>query len=606
MTSVSQRLARGFAAVVDLTDDTGRAGPLTTTQRGAETILRAPGFRAYAVTNAREQAQVGIQDEQVCLFHGWLAEPESLARALGESRLAARSHAELFLAAYRASGVRGLSRMRGEFSALLMDLRSGQLVAVRDPLGIKTLYVHEAAGRLHAASSLELLLPLLPDAHVAPAAIAEYITTSCFPRDPTLTVFSGISQVRPGHFRQLTRGGAGTEVRYWVPEATAELHYQDPREYEDHLREHVFRAVGASVGNEVRVSCELSGGLDSSAVTVAAAKLLEARGGTVIALSYNDADNDLGEREYQQALVTQYGLRHEVFDISPRRRMEEFADRVGVGLFMVQSLSTEAERLIDALGPHVCLTGQGGDAILGNFSNTEFLADLWFFRQWPELLRAAADFRRFSSVRTMLNHVLGRGLDNPWPVPSWLNAGELSPPPVWRVFDAPARQRLFQMIVHLASHFFEDPYRKVEYRHPLLDEALLMYMLRVPWRYMVAPNQSRVLQRRAFEGLLPDKLRLRRNKADFTPGIVRAFRALTDAHPQVVEALQLKELGLVRGEGYSRALRRALHGVIEDDMKPVFTAALFETWLLANDGAPGLKLSSMTDAYVEAFSPLNG
>ena len=57
----------------------------------------------------------------------------------------------------------------------------------------------------------------------------------------------------------------------------------------------------------------------------------------------------------------------------------------------------------------------------------------------------------------------------------------------------------------------------VEYRHPFFDKRVVAFMLSLPPHYKRQGKTVKVLLREAFKGILPESIRLRRGKAEFTP-----------------------------------------------------------------------------------------
>jgi asparagine synthase (glutamine-hydrolysing) len=600
MTSpATHRVPRGFALSFEPASLAGRAG-LELVSRGGEATIRGPGLRGYASSNVLEAPDVHVDGARVCLFHGWLASPRQLAMGLGEPSLAGRP-AALILAVFRARGLEGFSRLRGQFAAAIVDVADRELIALRDPFGVKSLYWSERGGTIHVASSLELLLPLLPRAELSPSALAEHISTGGFTLDPRSTHFVDVVQVPAGHYRRASGAAPASEARYWAPRETAELRYAHAGDYEEHFRETLFRSIDASLGDERTAICELSGGLDSSTVTVVADRLLRSRAGSVRVASYAYKDRT-DEQDYQRAVVERCGLDHHVLVVPSDLSLDDLRGAVRVGQFSVQRMGHELERRLDGLGASVCLTGHGGDIVLGATHSRQFLADLKATRRWRQLGQALVSYARVASARALLRDVLGGARPANPARPPWLDLAATSRPPTWRAFDQPARQGILDDVLQLVGQTYEDPYRRLEYRHSLLVEELLMFMLRIPWEHLVRAGEDRALQRRSLAGILPDAVRLRTTKTDFTPMVIGTYRGLVERYPALLEAPRLRALGVVRGDAFETTVNRGLHGLIQDDTAIALSAVLVEAWLAANDGPPRRERTAMGAAYVEVFA----
>ena len=68
---------------------------------------------------------------------------------------------------------------------------------------------------------------------------------------------------------------------------------------------------------------------------------------------------------------------------------------------------------------------------------------------------------------------------------------------------------------HIASAF------GVEARHPFYDPRLVTYCLALPPEQKLYQGWTRIVLRRAMEGILPDVIRWRTNKADLSPNFYR-------------------------------------------------------------------------------------
>ena len=115
------------------------------------------------------------------------------------------------------------------------------------------------------------------------------------------------------------------------------------------------------------VCTELSGGLDSSTVTVVAA-LLRERGVVdqkLVAFSLGASDTRAAdEAKYQAQVLWEHAVDHERFDLDCLSDVLHVADVSQPSLVDMQGWFLEGQRRVAAkYSPAVCLTGQGGDAV---------------------------------------------------------------------------------------------------------------------------------------------------------------------------------------------------------------------------------------------------
>lgn len=186
-------------------------------------------------------------------------------------RFRSRTDTEVLIYLYRHYGFDGmLLRLNGMFAFCLVDLRERRLVLVRDRLGIKPLYWWTNGRTLLFASEMKALLahpafvPELDDRRLDEHFLFRYGAGSeC--------LLKGVQQLGPGQWLLLKNGGLETG-RYWtIPDSEPAL-ASARHQAADCLEAHLRRSVRGQLLSDVKVGCQLSGGLDSSLVGVLAAR----------------------------------------------------------------------------------------------------------------------------------------------------------------------------------------------------------------------------------------------------------------------------------------------------------------------------------------------
>ena len=175
----------------------------------------------------------------------------------------------VILALYERCGLdRMLERLEGMFAIVLADTRRGVVHLVRDPLGIKPLYWTQCGRTVLFASEAKAFLahPAF-QAEIDPGEVDEVLAFRYVAGHTTL--LKGVRLVQPGHHLTITADGIA-ERRYWsIPEHYEKLRLsrKDAVDRLEHLLNH---SVQSQLRSDASVGCQLSGGLDSSLVTVAA------------------------------------------------------------------------------------------------------------------------------------------------------------------------------------------------------------------------------------------------------------------------------------------------------------------------------------------------
>jgi asparagine synthase (glutamine-hydrolysing) len=210
---------------------------------------------------------------------------EELTAALG---LAAGDAAQLcdaaiLLASLEQWNEAALDRAVGDFAFALWDAGAQKLILARDFLGQRPLHYHHGRD-FFAFASMPKGVHSLPEVPygVDEQAVAESIVL--MPQIGPRSFFEGIARIEPAHIVTVTRKGVSSR-RYWQPQRPGRGGSPDA-EYVEGLRHHLNQATQSRLrGANGVVGANLSAGLDSSAVTATAARLLAPTGGKVVAFT---------------------------------------------------------------------------------------------------------------------------------------------------------------------------------------------------------------------------------------------------------------------------------------------------------------------------------
>ncbi len=131
-------------------------------------------------------------------------------------RFRTRSDTEVIVHAWEAWGEDAFARFNGQFAIALWNAAAGELILARDRLGVRPLYLCEHGGRLWFASEVKALFagdPTIPRA-LDPVGLAE--TFTFWTVVPPQAVFTGITELEPGHVRRIS-GGGSIDRAFWQP-----------------------------------------------------------------------------------------------------------------------------------------------------------------------------------------------------------------------------------------------------------------------------------------------------------------------------------------------------------------------------------------------------
>jgi asparagine synthase (glutamine-hydrolysing) len=304
-------------------------------------------------------------------------------------RFATRSDTEVVLEAWRAWGPGSLRRFRGMYAFAIHDEHTGDLSLVRDPLGIKPLYVMPRGAGVIFASELKAIIAAVgPELRVNAAGMVASALYYWLPQE--YDAVEGVHKLPPGTWRTYHQDGSLTSGQYWNPaeEAARAAAAGPPAD----LREVLKASVEAHLVSDAPVASFLSGGLDSSIITALAHRADAAIEAYTIAFRPQDQRLEAmpDDARYARMMSSHLGIRLHEIEISPDivdllPRMVDILDEpIGDPAAINTLLMCDAAR---SAGVKVLLSGMGADELFGGYR--KHLATLMTarYRKVPRALR---------------------------------------------------------------------------------------------------------------------------------------------------------------------------------------------------------------------------
>jgi asparagine synthase (glutamine-hydrolysing) len=278
------------------------------------------------------------------------------------------SDTEVILHMYAEHGKNFVNLLNGMFAFIIYDRNQNEIFIARDHFGIKPLYYYFDNEIIAFASEIKALLvhPCIK-AESDPDNLYEYLTFQ-FIMGPG-TMFKNIFKILPGHYTCINlKNWEIKETKYWEPDFNIDQYHTEEYfvvELDKILRKTIYQQLRS----DVPIGTYLSGGIDSSLVTIMAAQLLNSP-----IKSFSGAFNEGPEfSELQYAHFAAKKANAELFEVFPTE--QEFIDLLpkliyhldepvaGPGIFpqyIVSRLASEHVKVI--------LGGQGGDEIFGGYT----------------------------------------------------------------------------------------------------------------------------------------------------------------------------------------------------------------------------------------------
>ena len=185
-----------------------------------------------------------------------------------------KSDTETIVHAYEQWGDACVHRFRGMFAFAIWDAAKRRLLLVRDRLGIKPLYWCRTGHALLFASEMKAILAsglVEPEANYS--MLPELLGTRYTSGEATL--FKGIHKLLPGHLLVFERGEVATR-QYWdVPPRAERSASLSGERIVGRFRELLEESVRLRLMSDVPLGMFLSGGIDSSAIAVLMARMID-------------------------------------------------------------------------------------------------------------------------------------------------------------------------------------------------------------------------------------------------------------------------------------------------------------------------------------------
>jgi asparagine synthase (glutamine-hydrolysing) len=516
------------------------------------------GFRRLSIIDLAhgKQPMHSADGRYTLVFNGeiynYIELRESLVR--GGARFRTESDTEVLLQLLIRDGEKALSHLNGMFAFAFIDNQSGQWILARDALGIKPLYYVTVGDELVFASEIKALL-VHPQVKAAAdwTGVQQYLTLQFCLDEQTL--FRGIRKIEPGCFLQGRAAQIERKVRYWDADFRIDDHHTEAY-FVDRLRELLADSARIQIRSDVPVGAHLSGGLDSSVVSLLASRQ---RGGATKAFhgtfSEGAAYDESGyARAAAESSATELHITvataQQFVDDLPRLIYAMDEPLAGPGLFPQYRVSKLAAEHVK-----VVLGGQGGDEIFGGYARylvgyleqalkggifetqeegrhlvtlASIIPNLPLLQQYQPLLQHFWRDGLFEDMDARYFRLIDRSPDIQHVLSADAHA-QFRRDEVYAAYQATFNHPDTKSYINKMTHFdmktllpallhVEDRVSmavSIESRVPLLDTRIVDLVASMPPQLKFQGGKSKHVLRDAVQGLIPDQVLNRKDKMGF-------------------------------------------------------------------------------------------
>jgi asparagine synthase (glutamine-hydrolysing) len=476
-----------------------------------------------------------------CFLNGEIYNYLTLRRELSARghRFKTTSDTEVLPHLYEDFGVGMFGRLNGMFTIVVIDHRRRELIVARDHVGVKQMYYAETPSGVAFSSEVKGLLAsglLTPE--VDPTGLLAYLTLFYCPEPRTL--IRGVMKLPPASFIRLTPAGLEGPTKYWELEVQRTPASSSEAAAAEATLQHLESAVGLQLQADVPVGLSLSGGIDSSAIALAASL---AKQGDLMAFTVAFDETPPEEMQCATEVATHLGIRHEVLRPSVARITEELPLLAWISDEPIADPATYSQFCIArAAREHVTvlLSGTGGDEVFAGYNRYFLSPKRALFQQAPAFVQhalsrlgrlAGADTELLEALqgprssRLLLHCLMTSSLDREQRARLGGALGQTRDPYVnfRRLFDRygraepVAQQSAVDLQTYLSDQLLPMLDRatmaaSIEGRVPFLDVGLIEFAMSLPDRIKVGrpPRAKRLLKAAIRHGVPPSVIERRK------------------------------------------------------------------------------------------------
>ncbi|MBL0356323.1 MAG: asparagine synthase (glutamine-hydrolyzing) [Chitinophagaceae bacterium] len=275
---------------------------------------------------------------------------------------------EVVLYLYLKYGFEGMvTRLNGMFSIVVVDLGESKIFIARDRFGIKPMYLFETNDLLAFSSEIKSFLPL---DEFKPVLNRDLLDEYLFFRHTiNQSLFKGVELLEPGTFKTYSLSATPVTTKYFDIEG---YHRSSvAQSFDDtiaQLKTGMHQSVNSQLMSDVKLGCQLSGGVDSSLVTWFARDIKNDGLFETVSVVFDDAR--VNEEPYMDKVTNQLSLTAHKFLLDASYYADCFEKATWhfegplnhpntIGIYL---LSEQAKKYVTVL-----LSGEGADEVFGGY-----------------------------------------------------------------------------------------------------------------------------------------------------------------------------------------------------------------------------------------------
>lgn len=441
------------------------------------------------------------------------------------------SDTEVILHGYQCWGVDAFKRFSGFWAIALYDRKQNTLVLSRDRIGKKPLYIYHDDQKLVWASEMKGIMQLVSAGQLELDCATAWNYLYYGKRNIAHSTFwSQISMMEQASYALVSADGNIDIFPYW------QLPEQRMSEKEISLKDAqtgLYRLLNTSLSERLRadvpIAFELSGGMDSSSLVAMRAQINQ-EPFHAFTVKYPDKQED--ESPFAVQLARQYPtIRHHLIDFG----VEDLWGHMNRFLYLQEEPFHNPSLLVNQLlrkkirdqGFKVLISGSGGDEVLCGYTEyaVPVVKHLLKNGRYREAAANVLCYKenypfRFKPMARILFNRLSKKHTAPFFYEQYFRLESISKSREPEFFKdiqplLIANMKDLKMFYWMSSGDKATMGIPIEARAPFLDHRVVEFLFSLPVSYLMRNGWLKWLLRKSLRGILPAKVRKRRQKMGF-------------------------------------------------------------------------------------------
>lgn len=490
---------------------------------------------------AANQPMVSRSERTVVVYNGEIYNFNNLKNELKNEDVVFKTHSdtEVVLEGYEKWGNKIFEKLNGMFALAIYDRRRNTLTLTRDRFGIKPLYYTFKNNEIIFGSEIKAILASgRVNSTMSFQGLHEYLHFSSTLGETTF--YEGIHKLLPGHMLVYDLLRNKVEIKPFKLNYDLPIIIDSQKKIVENIRYLFEESVKRQLVSDVPIGVFLSGGIDSTAITALATKHYSGKLKTFSAGF--DFDKGVNELANARFIAKKFGTEHNEFHIKGSgipKILEKlnsyfdqpFSDAANIPLFLMGK---------ELKGKHkVILQGDGGDELFAGYRQYFRVKNERLFKLLSYVtIKMSFAIPKSSKYYRMLRSMYAITQNDKDLITARLYSQELLTENPSRLFNKDWKEKIdavdpfirhrelhkefgkFDLLQELLytdmNTMLPDQYlekvdratmaNSLEIRVPFLDNELAAYTMSLPSKYKIQGKEKKYLLKKAFAGLVPDKI----------------------------------------------------------------------------------------------------